>query len=178
MGSRRRGYEVILVDGPATGHALRLLAAPRNLATMVPGGPIGTTARKLLALLADHNRAQVVVVTLPDEMSVRETVETCATLEGDLALRVARPVVNRVFPRRFTKNDIERVLQDGQASAPAVLAAARFAISCRREAERHVAVLRRSLGASPVLLRQLFTLNLHAADLEPFGQILGRVVLT
>ena len=106
-GARRRRYDLILVDGPATGHAVKLLSAPRNLATMVPGGPIGTTARKLLALFADHSCTQVVLVTLAEDLSVRETIETCDALEGDLALHVARPIVNRVFPRRFTKSEAE-----------------------------------------------------------------------
>jgi anion-transporting ArsA/GET3 family ATPase len=173
---RRRGYDTILVDGPATGHAVKLLRTPRNLATMVPSGPIGTTARRLLALLADHARTQVVLVTLPEEMSVRETIETCATIEGDLALRVSRPIVNRVFPRRFTRPEVERILGNGHAAATPLVAAARFAIACRREADRHVATLRRALGVSPVLLRQLFALDLRAGDLQAFGRSLERVV--
>jgi anion-transporting ArsA/GET3 family ATPase len=78
---RRRGYELIIVDGPGTGHALKLLRTPRALATMVPGGPLGKTARRLLALLGDHSRTQVLLVSLPDEMSVRETIETQQALE-------------------------------------------------------------------------------------------------
>jgi anion-transporting ArsA/GET3 family ATPase len=175
---RRRSYDTVLVDGPATGHAIKLLGAPRNLATMVPGGPIGTTARKLLALLADHARTQVVLVTLADEMSVRETIETCEAIEGNLALHVARPVVNRVFPRRFTRDEADRIQQSEAAHHVPVLAAARFAIACRREAERYVGTLRRALGVSPVLLRQLFVPDLRAPDLEPFGRTLGRVVLS
>jgi len=173
---RRQGYQVVLVDGPATGHAIRLLSAPRNLATMVPGGPIGSTARRLLALLADHTRTQVVLVTLPEDMAVRETIETCEAIEGDLALRVARPIVNRVFPRRFTRPEADR-LHNGHGADVPLLTAARFAIGCRREAERHVATLRRALGVSPVLLRQLFTLDLRAPDLQVFGRALERVVL-
>jgi hypothetical protein len=57
------------------------------------------------------------------------------------------------------------------------LAAARFAIACRREAERHVGHLRRALGVSPIILSQLFTPNVHVADLEAFGRTLGRAVL-
>jgi anion-transporting ArsA/GET3 family ATPase len=177
LSGRRRGYEVILVDGPATGHAVKLLGTPRNLATMVAGGPIGTTARKLLALLGDTTRTQVVLVTLPEEMAVRETIETCTALEGDLALRVARPIVNRVFPRRFTHHEAEQVLATTNGASTPLVTAARFAVALRREADRHVSALRRALGVSPVLLRQLFTLKLQASDLEPFGRSLERVIL-
>ena len=180
LGKRRRAYQVIVVDGPATGHALKLLRTPRTLAAMVPGGPLGRTARRLLALLADHERTRVVLVSLPEEMAVRETIETQHALETDLALHVTRPVINRVFPRRFTATEAEQIdnaAGSGHAAIP-LLAAARFAIACRREAERHVAQLRRALGVSPVLLRQLFTSDVHAGDLEPFGRTLARLVLS
>ncbi len=57
------------------------------------------------------------------------------------------------------------------------MVAARFAIDCRREAERHVASLRRCLGVSPLVLRELFSLDPRADDLEPFGRALGPAVL-
>jgi len=177
---RRPGYALIIVDGPATGHALKLLRTPRSLAAMVPGGPLGKAARRLLALLGDHKRTQVLLVSLPEEMSVRETIEAQQVLESDLALRVARPVMNRVFPRHFSAAQAQVIEQDGDLNgtpAPPLLAAARFAIAYRREAERHVGHLRRALGVSPILLRQLFTPSVHAADLEAFGRTLGRAVL-
>jgi anion-transporting ArsA/GET3 family ATPase len=177
---RRRGYEVIIVDGPATGHALKLLRTPRALATMVPGGPLGTTARRLLTLLGDHRRTQVLLVSLPDEMSVRETIETQQALEGDLAIHVARPVINRIFPRHFSGAEAQRIERHGKTRDPgarALLEAARFSIACRREAERHVAHLRRALGVRPMLLHQFFTGAVHAEDLEAFGRTLGKAVL-
>jgi anion-transporting ArsA/GET3 family ATPase len=177
FGSRRRGYDVVIVDGPATGHAVKLLATPRRLAAMVPGGPLGKTARRLLALLGDRDRTQVLLVSLPEELAVRETIETQHALAVDLALHVARPIINRVFPRHFSAAQAERIEHDAQLPDGPVRAAARFAIACRREAERHIAVIRRALGMSPVLLRQLFIADVHANDLRPFGRTLGRVVL-
>lgn len=175
---RRRRYDLIVVDGPATGHAVKLLATPRRLAAMVPGGPIGKTARRLLALLGDHQRTQVLLVSLPEEMAVRETIETQHALAVDLALHVGRPIVNRTFPRHFSTAEAARIEHDTSVPEGPVRAAARFAIACRREAERHIALMRRALGVSPVLLRQLFAAEVRADDLRPFGRTLGRVVLT
>lgn len=180
LGQRHRAYELVIVDGPSTGHALKLLHTPRTLATMVPGGPLGKAARRLLALLGNYHRTQVVLVSLPEEMSVRETIETHGVLENDLALRVTRPVVNRVSPRHFSAAEAQRLEQgDGAAGAGAMplVTAARFNIAYRREAERHVAHLRRALGVAPILLRQLFSPKIHAPDLEMFGRMLGKAVL-
>lgn len=175
--ARRSRYDLVLVDGPASGHALKLLRTPRNLAAMVRSGPLGGTATRLLSLFADPARTSVLVVSLPEEMSVRETVETYATLEGDLGLHVPRPVVNRVFPKRFTRSELERIDADPAIRDSPLGVAARFAAQCRREADRHVGYLRRRLGVSPVLLRQLFRPEIEAEDLRPFGRSLGRLVL-
>ena len=174
-GRRARPYDLVLVDGPATGHALTLLRAPDSLAAMVSGGPIGQTARRLRGLLGDRTRTQVVLVSIPEEMSVRETIETHAALTDDLGLRVARAVVNRVFPRRFTAAEAARIAADGM-SGP-VAAGARFVLERRREAERHIGMLRRALGGMPIVVRELFSLDLRAADLAPLGRTLARTVL-
>jgi len=179
FGSRRRPYDLVVVDGPATGHALTLLRTPRNIVRMVAGGPIGGTAQKLVSLLADRRRTQVMVVSLPEEMVVRETIEAYRAIDLDLALHVTRPVINRVFPRHFTGAESQAIDARGDDAIrqQPLLAAARFAIGARREAERYVAQLRRALGVSPILLRQLFAEDVHADDLKPFGRTLWKAVL-
>lgn len=179
FGSRKRPYDLVVIDGPATGHALSMLQTPRNITRMVGGGPIGETARKLVALLANRRRTQVMVVSLPEEMVVRETMEAYRALDLDLALHVTRPVINRVFPRHFTAADAAEIAgqRHVRAALQPVLTAARFTIDARREAERYVAQLRRGLGVSPILLRQLFAEDVHAADLKPFGRTLWKAVL-
>ena len=172
----RERYDVVIVDGPATGHAIKLLRTPRNLASMVRSGPLGTTATRVLDLFADPTRTSVVIVSLPEEMSVRETVETYETVGGELGMHVARPVVNRIFPKRFTREDLARIEAAPELDQSPVGVAARFAAQCRREAERHVGYLRRHIGVSPILLRHLFQPELLADDLRAVGRSLGRVM--
>lgn len=174
---RRRRYDLLVVDGPATGHALRLLRTPRYLLSMVPAGPLSGTARRLRELLEDDARTAVMVVSLAEEMSVRETIEICRVVRDDLGIHLARPVVNRVFPKRFSRADVAAIESRGSAASAPLVAAAEFAIARRREAERHVAHLRRALGESPVLFRQLFVSELQAADLGPLGRTIGRSLL-
>ncbi len=161
----RRSYDLVIVDGPATGHALALLRTPRNLASMVPGGPIGTTARRLLSLLGDEQSTRVVLVTIPEELAVNETLEAHATLVGDIAVRVERPVLNRVYPRRFSRQDALDLAASGHDDE-LLPAAARFQMAARREAERHLGRLRRALGTTPIVLPQIFTVALDPAQLD------------
>lgn len=175
--ARRRRYDLLVVDGPATGHALKLLRAPRNILSMVPGGPLSSAATRMRALLEDPSRTSVLVVSLPEEMSVRETVELCETLRNEVGVRLDRPVVNRIFPRRFSRAEVASLAgNEVSGEAAALVAGAEFALARRREAERHVAQLRRALGQNPVLIRQLFAPHVDAEQLRPIGRILARSV--
>ncbi len=173
----RRKYDLIVVDGPATGHALHLLRTPRQLAAMVPGGPIASTAHKLRALLTDAERTQVLLVTVTDEMAVNETVEARAVLADELELHIARPVLNRVSPRHFTATETRLIahLTRKHANDP-LLAAARLQIGARRDTERHIARLRRAFGVAPISLRQVCRDRLQRADLDRMGGVLGRAL--
>jgi len=170
----RRAFDVIIVDGPASGHALKLLGTPRTIASLVPGGPIGGVARRALALLADHRRSSVVVVALPEELAVTEALETYEVLANDLALHVTRPVLNRTFPRRFAAHDIDELASD-RGDDP-VLHAARFQVGRRRETERHLARLRRALSQTPVALPMLFGEELTLSELPRLGSALAAVL--
>jgi anion-transporting ArsA/GET3 family ATPase len=87
-------YDLIVVDGPAAGHALTFLSAPANLLKMVRGGPVRSQAAEVAELLADPHRSQVILVTLPETTPVNEVIETATALRADPGLRLGPVVVN------------------------------------------------------------------------------------
>ncbi|MEA3184465.1 MAG: hypothetical protein QOJ74_942 [Ilumatobacteraceae bacterium] len=87
-------YDLIIVDGPAAGHAITFLMAPANLLKLVRGGPIRSQAADVAQLLADPTRSQVILVTLPETTPVNEVIETANALTGDAGLRLGPVVVN------------------------------------------------------------------------------------
>lgn len=93
---RAGAADLIVVDGPAAGHALTMLRTPRALADSVVVGPIKQQANDVLAMLNDETRCQVVLVTIPEPTPVNEAVETAFSLEEDIGVRLAPLVVNRV----------------------------------------------------------------------------------
>ena len=58
-------YDLIVVDGPAAGHAITFLLSAKSLLDVVHGGPIHTQAQDVLEMFADPSRCQVFLVTLP-----------------------------------------------------------------------------------------------------------------
>lgn len=150
---RRERYHRVIVDGPATGHMLHLLRAPRQLLNLVPGGPLHRSLLGIQTLLSDPQRTRIVVVTLPEELGIEETAEAYRVLEGELFLPVAPPVVNRTPSCPFQAEERERILRRGDGGP--VYAAARYVIERRGLAEVLIRRLRRQIGRKPVLLPEL-----------------------
>jgi anion-transporting ArsA/GET3 family ATPase len=154
----RRVYDLVLVDAPASGHSLPLLAAPRTLGTLARFGPVAETLRVIGTTLADPAKTLVCLVSTPEELAVRETIELHRELVRTLDLPVGPAIVNAVPERQFSRADEDVIARlGGEARDPHPwLAAARFLIDRRREAATQIQTLRRALGAAPVRLPFLF----------------------
>jgi len=170
---RKAPYDAVIVDGPASGHALRLLRTPRQLARLVPRGPLANTVGRLRALLDDRRHTRVLLVAIPDEMAIGETLEVRAALDG-LDVGLARPVLNRVWPRRFSAAEAATIAALRRRRDEPLLAAAGLEITARREAERHLARLRAAFGIAPLPLHEICRGRLDAAALAQLGRRLER----
>ncbi len=93
-------WDRVIVDGPASGRARELLRAPRQVAEATSEGPIFDQATRAHALLTNTESTAVLLVTLPEETPVNETIETGFDIEDDPGVHLAGIVVNRVFPHR------------------------------------------------------------------------------
>lgn len=93
---RSGAWDLVLVDGPAAGHALTFLMAAGTLAATVPGGPVHTQATEVRAMLTDPARCQVLLVTLPETTPANEAVETAHLLQQKVGVRLGPVVVNAV----------------------------------------------------------------------------------
>jgi anion-transporting ArsA/GET3 family ATPase len=116
-GNGRPRYDTVILDAPATGHALSLLSLPRTLAELAPPGTLRRDGQERWALLSDPARTEVLPVTLLEEMPVSETGELVERLRRDLALPVHRIVVNAVPERTFEADEVESAVAAGLAPA-------------------------------------------------------------
>lgn len=86
--------DLVVVDAPATGHAVTFLTSASGLLDAARGGPVRAQADDVVALLTDPARCRVVLVTLPEEMPVSETVEAAYQLEDRAGVQLGPVVVN------------------------------------------------------------------------------------
>jgi len=94
------GFELGVLDAPASGHILAQLEAPRLVAEAVPTGPLSEICSRLSSWLAQPGLLEIVLVTQPEEMPVEESLELVEKLEHQLALAPGLIFVNQVIPER------------------------------------------------------------------------------
>ena len=140
---RSGDFDLVVVDGPAAGHAITFLLSAKSLLSTVRGGPIHNQATEVADLLADPSRCQVILVTLPETTPVNEAVETADALRARIGVHLAPLVVNAV--------DVGPVLQpDAAPEGSAMREAAEF-----RNARRALHASERARLAEALDLPQL-----------------------
>jgi anion-transporting ArsA/GET3 family ATPase len=86
--------DLIVVDAPATGHAITFLTSASGLLSAARGGPLRSQASDVVELLADPARCRVILVTLPEDMPVSETIESAFMLEDRAGVQLGPVIVN------------------------------------------------------------------------------------
>ncbi len=113
---RAAGYDLVVLDAPATGHALGMLRSPDTFGAIARVGPVATQARRVRELLADPARSAYVGVAQGTEMAVTETIELQQGLSDQIGRSLEKVVVNALLPRRFSATELRRIAAlDGDA---------------------------------------------------------------
>lgn len=103
--------DLVLVDGPAAGHAITFLQSARGLLDAVRVGPIRQQAQDVADMLADPDRCQVLLVTIPEETPVNELVDTAFALEDRVGIALGPVIVNGCY---------EEIAADGELTEASV----------------------------------------------------------
>lgn len=102
---RSRDFDHLIVDLPATGHALGLLAMPRTVLPIVHSGLIGDALTEGLKVLTNPAQTGAVVVTLPEAMPVTESLEMMDKLRA-LQVPVRAVILNRMPHNPFSEAEL------------------------------------------------------------------------
>lgn len=133
-------YDLVVLDAPATGHAISFLSVPQVLMDTVPAGPLWNEAKWMRDLLVDPKVTGGVLVSLPEEMPVNETIELEAALRSKVKVKTDLVVLNGYIAPRFDERDLQAL-----AGSPVLGAAknhfdrAQLSLDSRNRLERAVA---------------------------------------
>lgn len=126
----------IVVDLPASGHAIGWLRVAAGVARFARVGPFHEMARGVDAMVRAGARSAVIVVTLAEPLVLRETRELVASLAAEIGRGPALLVVNRVPPvdPAAARDEVASLL-DAHPAAREVAAMFEARRAARRDAE-------------------------------------------
>ncbi|MBN2799564.1 MAG: P-loop NTPase [Deltaproteobacteria bacterium] len=90
-------YDLVVLDAPATGHGLSFLDTSATMMEMTRMGPLYELASEIDTLLRDPDQTALALVSLPEELPARETLELVEAL-GPRRAQVAAVLLNQVEP--------------------------------------------------------------------------------
>ena len=168
-------YDLVVLDGPATGQVLALLAAPRTFSSVARVGPVARQGAAIDQLLKDPMLTSVIAVATPEQMAVSETLSLRTALTEELGIGLNAVVANRVFSSRFSSKDAAALLS--APDDPAVRSA-RWLDARARTQRAHLARLRRGLDGVPsTTLPFVFKGELDRGDIEHLSRLLESSLL-
>jgi len=99
-------FDRVIFDAPSTGHLRQLLEVPEVTMRTVQVGPLNHNARKIRDLVLNPERTRLHVVTLAEEMPVREALELLAYAR-EHRMGTGPVLVNRRVAQRFATAEAE-----------------------------------------------------------------------
>jgi anion-transporting ArsA/GET3 family ATPase len=113
----RHRYDAVVLDAPPTGRIVKFLDVTRAMVDLAKVGPIKGQSEGVAKLLHSGDTA-VHLVTLLEEMPVRETLDAVAELDA-ADLRPGSVFVNRIRPDRLAPEDVDAAAE-GRIDAAAI----------------------------------------------------------
>ncbi|HVN27674.1 MAG TPA: ArsA-related P-loop ATPase, partial [Candidatus Binataceae bacterium] len=114
----RAHWDLIIVDGPASGQALSLLKMPKAAQQTFGESIVGREAGNIIRALRDERETAVVLVTTPEPLPISETLETAQTL-NEIGIKPAAIIFNRARTPNFSSRDVARLREHLTASGKA-----------------------------------------------------------
>jgi hypothetical protein len=166
-GKHPGGYDLVILDAPATGHALGMLHSPQTFGAIARVGPIASQTKKVGELLADPARSGYLAIALPTEMAVTEALELQDGLRQQIGRTLDAVIVNGTLPRRFSAAELARIERlDGSEPVMRSAALAAHAVHDRANFQHNqlARLRRRDFDVHPVPFLFVAQLDLPAVE--------------
>ena len=108
---KKHRWDIIIVDSPPTGQGMSFMGVSHATIKMVKVGPIRAQAQRMVDALQDTKRTNLVIVTLPEEMPVNETIELADRSRNELGIHLGPIIVNSMPREVFTGDEMAEFLK-------------------------------------------------------------------
>ncbi len=169
-------FDVIVVDAPATGHAISLLRTPAVVRETVPAGPLKQNAQAILDLVTSPELTRLHIVTTPEEMPVNEAAMLESAARHELNLPLGPLILNQAVEP--LPGDVSKTLQglEGSQELAGAAAALRQREQKRLAGEQHIGRLSEELRRDMVRLPRLVSDGFGLFEIRQLAALLSEVV--
>ncbi|NBO38053.1 hypothetical protein EBU99_05675 [bacterium] len=122
-------FDRVIVDAQATGHGVSLFTVAPTIAQFGMTGPLASECERVAQMIANPALVATVLVTLPEELPVEETLEFMPRLSRDLGRPANALFINRSItpfieknPRAMDQDHVFKIWQHGLKSREALRA--------------------------------------------------------
>ena len=103
----------IVIDAPASGTALELLAVAAGVKGIAPAGTLNRLAKGIESFLGDPSLFGAIITVTPEELALREAIDTAKALRESIGVEVFAAVLNRTVAPLFGDEDLEHLVKLG-----------------------------------------------------------------
>ncbi len=107
-------YDCIVIDAYATGHFLSMIKAPAAMAQAIQFGPMGEQNRSIDKILKDENLCSYHIVTLPEELPVKEAEELFEELHSFLGV-TPDFYINKMLKTNLTGSQLKKLAKENSS---------------------------------------------------------------
>ena len=161
----------LVIDAPASGSAVELLSVSSGVKNIAPAGTLNRLADSIDSFLCDPTRFGAVITMTPEELAVREALETAVTIRERLGIVTVAAIINCVPDLLFDTAELAAMSPLGGH--------ARLAIrrNCAHENAALVAPRFADAGIPIVSLPMMFTPAIGPREIEKLGRVLDGKLL-
>jgi arsenite/tail-anchored protein-transporting ATPase len=155
----------VVVDAPASGSAIELISVAAGIQQLAPTGTLNRLADSVRTFLCDATRFGVILTATPDELAIREALETAAAMRRQLGVAVHAAMMNRVPDSLFDTAELAALSPLG--------AHARLAVT--RNAARESALIGAArlaeAGLETIVMPMMFTPRVGVEEIEALSDV-------
>jgi len=161
----------LVIDAPASGSAIELLSVSSGVKGIAPTGTLNRLANSIDSFLTDRTRFGALVTTTPEDLAVREALETATTIRERLGVATVAAIMNCVPDLLFDTADLAAMSPLGGHARLAIRRSAAYENAA-------LAVTRfTDAGLATVSLPMMFTSSIGIAELEELFRVFDAELL-
>ena len=161
----------LVIDAPASGSAVELLSVSSGVKGIAPAGTLNRLAHSVDRFLTDATRFGAIITMTPEDLAVREALETAAAMRERLGIVTVAAIMNCVPDLLFDTSELTALsplggharlaMRRNAAYEQAALVAPRFAAA----------------GIPTFSLPMMFTPAMGPAEVQKLGRVLDAELL-